>query len=167
VRRSRKLDFFIVAAIGVLVAVAAADALRSRGSSPDIDRDAEVLLESEASAGGSPNERVQGISDRWASSFARGSCEYMTQPLCERLACERVGGHKIKNCTPVPRAYRKSFDGAIVSDVAFNGDRAAAWFSNGEAIELCCDGGGWMVTKVGGNAGRGFSKIAVSATAQP
>ena len=36
------------------------------------------------------------------------------------------------------------------------GYRAAAKFSNGEAVELFGDGGRWLISKFGGHAGRGF-----------
>ncbi|MGH2992132.1 MAG: inorganic diphosphatase [Solirubrobacterales bacterium] len=59
----------------------------------------------------------------------------MAQPLCERIACERISG-PIRNCTPPSSAFRKSFEGATVQDIAIKGDQAAARFSNGEAVEL-------------------------------
>jgi hypothetical protein len=80
----------------------------------------------------------------------------MTQPLCERLACQRPGSRKIENCTRPMPAYRKKFEGALVIEVAFDNSRAAARLSNGEVIELWGGGGSWLVHKLGGNAGRGF-----------
>jgi len=108
----------------------------------------------------STQQEIQQIGNQWAVLFAAGnggSCTFMGQPLCERMACERLGRpHKIKNCTPPTRGYRRSFEGVFVSDVAFRGDRAAALLSNGEVIELCCDPGGWLVAEIGGSAGQGF-----------
>ena len=51
------------------------------------------------------------------------------------------------------------FAGAAVQEIAINGDRAAARFSNGETIELYRDANGvWLISKFGENAGRGFFK---------
>jgi hypothetical protein len=79
----------------------------------------------------------------------------MTQPVCELVSCERVGGYTIPDCTPVDAAYRKSFEDARVEEIASKGRRVAARFSNGELIQLVgVDGGGtWMVHKVGWTAG--------------
>jgi hypothetical protein len=151
VRRTKKLDILVVAAVGVLVAVAAADALRSNGSSPEGAGEVSQVTSRPIRI-----QQVRDVGERWARHFADGACEDMGQPLCERIACVRPGSRKIKNCTPPTRAYRRSFDGVFVTDVAFKGDRAAALLSNGEVIELCCDGGRWLVATIGGNAGRGF-----------
>ena len=83
------------------------------------------------------------------------------QPALEQLNCQRVGAPKpIPNCTRPSRAYRKSFWDATVQEIAIEGDRAAARFSNGETIELQRGGDdrGWLVDKLGENAGRGFFK---------
>jgi hypothetical protein len=101
-----------------------------------------------------PEWEIERIANRWARVFAtyERRCSYMTQPLCERIGCERVGGFKIPNCTPLTTAYRRSFEKARVEEIAIKGERVAARFSNGELIELV--GGNWLVHKVGGNAGR-------------
>jgi hypothetical protein len=80
----------------------------------------------------------------------------MDQPLCERIACRHVGGLKIENCAPPTLAFRKSFEEAVVEEVAIKGDRVAARFTNGEVIEFHGDGGTWMVARFGPNAGRGL-----------
>ncbi len=87
----------------------------------------------------------------------------MAQPACEQVVCERVPHRKIENCTPLSPRFQKSFADATVRDVAINGHRAAAKFSNGAVIEL---GGGsenqsfpgpaWLIDGIGGTAGRGF-----------
>ena len=83
------------------------------------------------------------------------AADHMTQPLCERIGCERVGQGKIPNCTPPTTAYRRSFGKARLQEIAIKGDRVAARFSNGELIELVgVVGGNWLVHKVGGQAGR-------------
>jgi hypothetical protein len=112
-----------------------------------------------------PEQRIEEIGNRWARRFAASGakdCRFTTQPLCERLACERISG-PIENCTLPSRSYRESFRGATVQDVAIKGERAAARFSNGEMTELVhidgyVAGGLWWIYKLGGNAGRGFFK---------
>ncbi len=80
----------------------------------------------------------------------------MIQPLCEQIACKRVTGVKIRNCTPPTSEFRRSFKEAIVLDIAFKGRRAAARFSNGEVVEFESVGDTWWMRKLGANAGRGF-----------
>jgi hypothetical protein len=105
-----------------------------------------------------PEWEIDRIANRWAQVFAvdERSCFHMTQPLCERIACERVGGFKIPNCTPPTSAFRKSFEKATVQDIAIiTGDYvAAAKLSNGVVVELLGDGGTWSIRKLGGNTGR-------------
>jgi hypothetical protein len=67
-----------------------------------------------------------------------------------------VGGLKIMNCKPPSDAFRKSFEGASVQDIAIKGGRAAARFSNGEVVELVSVVDGWSIAKFGGMTGRGF-----------
>jgi hypothetical protein len=110
----------------------------------------------------SDEEKIEQTGNDWAVLFAAGggaSCKYQTQPVCERIACSRAGGSRIRNCKPPPSAFRKSFEGATVQDIAIKGDRAAATFSNGEAVELVHGGGFalggvWWIDKLGGNAGK-------------
>jgi hypothetical protein len=113
----------------------------------------------------SSEQRIERIGNGWARLFGTGSpsCSYETQPVCMRIACERPGNVPIENCTPPSAEFRDSFRDATVDEIAIKGDRAAARFSNGEVIELGEDltgfehaGVWWWITKVGGNAGRGF-----------
>ena len=106
----------------------------------------------------SPKREIEQVGNRWAALFARGEddCYHMTQPLCERIACERVGGVEISNCTPPTSVFRRSFEDAIVLDIAFKRHSAAARFSNGEVVEFGGDWGTWFMRKLGANAGRGF-----------
>jgi hypothetical protein len=61
----------------------------------------------------------------------------MGQPLCEHLACQRVGPVVIKNCTPVSQALQYSFADATVEKVVIKGGQAvAARFSNGEVVAI-------------------------------
>lgn len=101
---------------------------------------------------------IERIADGWASLFASDlqTCQSMSQPLCERVACERAGGFKIENCTPPTRAFRRSFEDVTVEDILIAGNRAAAKFSNGEVIELRRIVDRWWIEKLGTKAGRGF-----------
>ena len=105
-----------------------------------------------------PEWEMERTANRWARAFAstNGGCSgHMTQPLCERIACERPGHVEIPNCTPPTTAYRRSFGKARLEEIAIKGERVAARFSNGELIELVgVVGGNWLVHKAGGNAGR-------------
>jgi len=103
-------------------------------------------------------QEIERIGNWWASVFASFShtCVHMSQPLCERVACERVGGFKIRNCTPPTRTFRRSFEDATVEDIVIGGNRAAARFSNGEVIELRRIADRWWIEKFGTKAGRGF-----------
>jgi hypothetical protein len=106
-------------------------------------------------------QEIERIGNSWAglfASFGDGSCEYQTQPLCERIACTRVSDTRIRNCTPPTRAFRRSFDGATVEDNVIKGGRAAARFSNGEVVLFVFPiaTGTWLVHRLGDNAGQGF-----------
>ena len=107
-----------------------------------------------------PEWEMERTANRWARAFAstnRGCFGHMTQPLCERIACERPGHVKIPNCTPPTTAYRRSFGKARLEEIAIKGERVAARFSNGELITLVgVVGGNWLVHKVGGQAGQIF-----------
>ena len=159
------MNWLVVVAVGVVAALAVADALRPGPSSTsDTVPPATTSLTSApgttaASLSRDRKREIERIGNQWASLFAAGNarrCSHMTQPLCERLACERVGGYKIRNCTPPTAAFLRSFESATVQEVAIKGNRVAARFSNGEVVEFWGDGGTWQVDKVGGNAGRGF-----------
>ena len=101
-----------------------------------------------------PEQEIERIGNEWGLLFAAGpltaACEYETQPLCERIACVRIGGIKIRNCTRPTSAFRNSFFGALVQEVEIKGHRAAARFSNGALVEFWGDGGTWLIDKVGG-----------------
>lgn len=104
-------------------------------------------------------QQIERIGNQWASvfaSFSRTCGQHMSQPSCEQVACERVGGFKIENCTPPTRAFRRSFEDATVEEIVIAGNRAAAKFSNGEVIELRRIVDRWWIEKLGTNAGRGF-----------
>jgi len=159
------ITWVIVGAVAVIVVFAGLDALRSAGGEP---------TPSEASATGvtttrtepdrSPEQEIERIGNRWARLFAAGdrhwpapgTCQYMTQPGCERISCERVGARPIENCTRPSWAFRKSFADATVTAIVIKGRQVAARFSNGETVEFTEIGvsGSYWIHKVGGNAGR-------------
>jgi hypothetical protein len=168
------MTLLVVAAICVLVALAVADALRSgqpssapttesptttspRPPPPDVvppPPPPDVVPPSPTA-----RQQIERNGNAWARAFVTGqptrdqSCRYQTQPLCERNACVRVGGIKIRNCTPPTRAFRLSFLNARVEEIVIKGNRAAARFSNGEVVGFFGDGGTWWVQKLGRNAG--------------
>ena len=97
----------------------------------------------------------------------------MGQPaLQQMIGCKGPGGNKIRNCTPLSSAYRKSFKDARVQDIAIkygqagiNFGSAGVKFSNGKAVELyfygAAPGGAKFsasIAKIGGKAGRRFFK---------
>jgi hypothetical protein len=111
----------------------------------------------------SPEQRIEQMGNNWARLFASdpSACDYMVQPACERMTCERVGHVKIQNCTPPSPGFRESFGDARVVDVAIDRKFAGVRFSNGETVrfihvEGSTPDGVWWIDKFGGNAGDGF-----------
>jgi hypothetical protein len=106
----------------------------------------------------SPEQEIAQTAIAWARLFAgdRGgaapaTCEYMTQPGCERINCERVGGRPIANCTPPSLAFRSSFADATVEVVAIEGEQASVRFTNGKVVLLVNVGAGvWWIHKFAG-----------------
>lgn len=162
-RRGVILTLLIVAGVGVLGALAVADTLRSGPSSSTLATPAPNTPTPSAEE----EQQIELIGNQWAPLFAAGrtpgcsSAEgliILTQPVCEQIACQRVGGTRMRNCTPLTSAFRNSFAEATVQDIEIKGNppRAAARFSNGEVIELIEWGSSWAIAELGGNAGRGF-----------
>jgi hypothetical protein len=157
-RKGVVFNWIVAAAVGLVAVVAVVDSLRS-GRSPSAQPDASAPEPVRTIPPLSTEEEIQQIGNQWALLFAagdEGSCTFMGQPLCERIACERVGAGKIENCTPPSAAFRRSFEDARVESVVVKGNRVAARFSNGRVIEFHGDGGRWAIVKIGGSAGRGF-----------
>ena len=121
----------------------------------------------------SPTQKIEGNANAWARLFAASdpaACErYMVQPACERLDCMRVGNRPIENCTPPSRAFRNSFRGARVEEVAIQdrrfgegsqNRRAGVRFSNGRTVLVTSvgqgpeQGGVWWIERFQGNPGR-------------
>jgi hypothetical protein len=67
------------------------------------------------------------VANHWAALFAVHSCNrYMGQPVCERLHCH----HPVvilENCTPMSKAFRKSFADARVEEIKFKGVEVIRW----------------------------------------
>jgi hypothetical protein len=105
-----------------------------------------------------PEQEIERIGNRWARLFGAGRrCnQFMHQPACEWVACERPGERAIQKCTPVSSKVQRSFAGAVVQDIVIRGKWAAARFSNGEIVRLqeFLGGDGWWIDRVG--AGRKF-----------
>jgi hypothetical protein len=163
-RGSVILTSFIVAGIGVLGALAVADALRSEPSS---STSATPTSTTPSISTEEDEQQIELIGNQWAPLFAAGrtpGCSVgeglivLIQPLCERIACQRAGGVKIRNCTRPTSAFRDSFAEATVQGIEIKGNppRAAARFSNGEVIELVEWGSSWAIAELGGNAGSTF-----------
>ena len=130
----------------------------AEGRSTCEKRSGEAVRAHFADALDNPEWEMERIANGWARAFASanvGCSGHMTQPLCERIACERPGRVKIRNCTPPTTAYRRSFEKARVEEIAIRGEHVAARFSNGELITLVgVVGGNWLVHKLGGQASR-------------
>ena len=158
------MSSLVVAAVGVLAALAVADALRpepsTRATAPlatTAPRPPKLLDTNRADL--TPKQEIGRIGNSWGRLFAaadRHACRYMSQPACERVACQRLGSGPIPNCTLPSSKFRRSFEGATVQAVVIKGHRAAARFSNGVLVEFYGDGGTWSIHKLGGNAGREF-----------
>lgn len=110
-----------------------------------------------------PEQRIEQTGNNWARLFASdpSACDYMVQPACERMTCERVGHVKIQNCTRPSPAFRESFRHARVVDVAIDRKFAGVRFSNGETVrfihvEGSTPDGVWWIDKFDGNAGDAF-----------
>jgi hypothetical protein len=113
----------------------------------------------------STEQKIEQAGKKWARLFAAAdpaACRYMTPPGCEHMSCDRLQtGGTIGSCTSPSWAYRRSFAGATVEEIAIRGERAGARFSNGEEVELSwvngyAVGGVWWIERFGGNAGRRF-----------
>jgi hypothetical protein len=97
-------------------------------------------------------QAVEDMGNRWAWLFDDRRCnEFMTQPACEWVVCEHVGGATIKGCKPLSPDIRRSFGGAVVEEVVVKGKRAAARFSNGVSVRLLERSGptSWWIDRVG------------------
>jgi hypothetical protein len=81
-------------------------------------------------------QAIEQLGNGWALLFGAGQrCNrFMGQPACEWVDCERVGGRRIRNCTPVSSEVQRSFAGAVVREIVIRGQHAAARFSNGETV---------------------------------
>ena len=110
------VTLLVVAAVGILVALAIGDALRSGRSSsarptapptttglaPSLTTGHVTVIgpstkQGVVQPGPAAKQQIERNGNAWARAFATGrprrdqSCRYQTQPLCEQNACERVG----------------------------------------------------------------------------
>jgi hypothetical protein len=142
----------------VLLVIAGVDALRS----PDTETATSATRTTTTGVETSlpPRQRIARTGNRWAPLFAaardREAIVFQTQPLSERIACERVGNREIKDCTPPSPAFRRSFRRATVVDVEILGDQAAARFSNGQVVVLEGSLGAWLIHKLRDADGKFF-----------
>jgi hypothetical protein len=160
VLRKVPLNWLIAAAVSVVAVLAIADGLRSGGASSPTAAPPARAPATRFTPPLAPKQEIERVGSRWAALFARGedNCSHMTQPLCERIACERVGRRKIRNCKPPTSAFRRSFKEASVLEIFFKDRGAAARFSNGEVVEFESVGDTWWMREIGPNAGREFFK---------
>jgi hypothetical protein len=156
----------------VLLVTAGLDALRSldtetatsatRTTPTGVETSLAPQQTTEAEASLPPRQRIARTGNEWAPLFAaardREAIVFQTQPLSERIACERVGGIEIRNCKPPSSAFRRSFEDATVEDVEILGDQAGARFSNGQVVVLVgsFEGAIWLIHKVRDAGGKFF-----------
>jgi hypothetical protein len=154
----------------VLLVIAGVDALRSpdtetatsatRTTTTGVETSLAPQQTTEVEASLPPRQRIARTGNRWAPLFAaardREAIVFQTQPLSERIACERVGNREIKDCTPPSPAFRRSFRRAAVVDVEIQGDQAAARFSNGQVVVLEGSLGAWLIHKLRDADGKFF-----------
>jgi hypothetical protein len=170
-RHSPRLTWLIIGGVATLLVLAVADALRS-SESENARSEATASSTNEASPTTTASTTEEGEESRavrrpslddwheiaqtgneWARLFAAGgsACKHMTQPACERMACERVGAQPIANCTPPSLAFRRSFADATVEAVAIEGEQASVRFTNGKVVLLVNVGAGvWWIHKLAG-----------------
>jgi hypothetical protein len=136
-------------ALGALGLVASgggnADAGTMREAKVPPDTTAEARFTTEARLSGKQVRELRRDANHWAALFAVTECNrYMGQPVCDRLDCH----HPVvilENCTPMSKAFQRSFADATVEDIKFKGIdfprwsvgpvyRAAVEFSNGQVV---------------------------------
>jgi hypothetical protein len=150
------ITWVIVAAVAVIVIFAGLDVLRSEPTPSAASATAVTTTRTEPDR--NTAREVERTGNSWARLFGAGrTCnQFMVQPACERVACERPSGELIENCTRVSPKVRRSFAAAEVQDIVIRGIWAAARFSNGETVLFREVGisGSWAIVGVG--AGRKF-----------
>lgn len=150
------ITWVIVGAVAVIGIFAGLDVLRPAGNEPTLSAASASATRTKPDR--STSQEIERTGNSWARLFGAGrTCNrFMIQPACERVACERVSGELIENCTRVSSKIQRSFAAAEVEDVVIRGIWAAARFSNGETV-LFRDIGisrSWAIVGVG--AGRTF-----------
>lgn len=166
-RHPSRMTWLVVGGVAALFVVAGVDAIRSSESetagprtTASIENDPNPTASTPSSRPSlSAEQEIERAGNEWARLFAggdrrsaeSGTCTYMTQPGCERIGCEHVGGRPIENCTPASWKFRKSFADATVVDIVIRGRQAGARFTNGETVEFLDVGEAWWIHKVGGD----------------
>jgi hypothetical protein len=134
------ITWIIVGALVVIVVFAGLDVLRSAGDepTPSAMSATAVTTTTRTEPDRSTVQEIERTGNSWARLFGAGrTCnQFMVQPACERVACERPSGELIENCTRVSTKIQRSFAAAEVEDVVIRGIWAAARFSNGETVLL-------------------------------
>jgi hypothetical protein len=132
------ITWAIVGALAVIVVFAGLDVLRSAGDepTPSAAASATAVTTTRTEPDRSTAREVERTGNSWARLFGAGrTCnQFMVQPACERVACERLSGELIENCTRVSPKVQRSFAAAGVQDIVIRGIWAAARFSNGETV---------------------------------
>jgi hypothetical protein len=148
------ITWVIVGAVAVIVVFASLDALLSARDEPTPSAvTATAVTTTRTEPDRRTTQEIERTGNSWARLFGAGrTCnEFMVQPACEQVACERVSGELIENCTRVSSEVQRSFAAAEVEDVVIRGIWAAARFSNGETV-LFRDVGisrSWAIVGVG------------------
>jgi hypothetical protein len=153
------ITWVIVGAVAVVGVFASLDVLLSAGDEPTASAvSATAVTTTRTEPDRSTTQEIQRTGNSWARVFGAGrTCnQFMVQPACERVACERPSGELIENCTRVSPKVQRSFAAAEVQDIVIRGIWAAARFSNGETVLFREVGisGSWAIVGVG--AGRKF-----------
>jgi RNA polymerase sigma factor (sigma-70 family) len=111
----------------------------------------------------SRQQLIERTANRWAHHVAAGDRAAACKVMMSRRACarERCTPPVTPKCTTSAAGLRRSFARVSVQDVAIKGERAAARFSNGRAVELYLANGSivngvWRVDTWGRSAGRGY-----------
>jgi hypothetical protein len=118
-------------ALGALALVASgggnADAGTMREAKVSADTTVEARYTTEGNLSGEQVRELRRVANKWAALFAVTACNrFMGQPICQRLDCH----HPVvilENCTPVSRAFRKSFADATVEYIKFKGIDFPRW----------------------------------------
>ena len=111
------ITWVIVGAVAVIVVFASLDALLSARDEPTPSAvTATAVTTTRTEPDRRTTQEIERTGNSWARLFGAGRrCNrFMVQPACERVACERVSGELIENCTRVSSEVQRSFAAAEV-----------------------------------------------------